>query len=371
LSSKEQDKLINFIKGVAGDEHLKIEEDLGNGFVRLRVSEAERRQAKHDIRFAEDVVVELIRNSRDAGCRNIFVAFHKDKDIRNIVIIDDGSGIPSNLMPRIFEPRVTSKLETVVTDKYGIHGRGMALYSIKSNVEDVDIVASAVDRGSVIRVRVNTGKLPERHDQSTFPATKMHRGEINVVKGPHNILRLLTEFCIEHPELKIFFGSPAQILATMYDLSQNLLTSNKGGKAVFLENFEEGVLPLWQCTGFIADVKALMEISKTYYGLDVSQRNVHRIFSGEIESLDDLHSILISKHKNSVTKRVSGVDLSCSTNLVKYIQKDDLDILSKGIEKEFNKIGNKYFLHLKGDPKIWREKNKIKILLEVEGEDDF
>lgn len=49
------DDLIGFIASVSGDDHLAIEENLGDGFVRLKTAEAERRQAKHDIRCVEDI----------------------------------------------------------------------------------------------------------------------------------------------------------------------------------------------------------------------------------------------------------------------------------------------------------------------------
>ena len=55
------DNLLNFVTAVSGEAFLKVEETLGDGYVRLRVSEAERRQAKHDIRSVEDIVVELMR----------------------------------------------------------------------------------------------------------------------------------------------------------------------------------------------------------------------------------------------------------------------------------------------------------------------
>ena len=68
------DRLLGFIESVAGDSHVRVEENLGDGYVRLRSSEAERRQAKHDIRFVEDIVIELLRNARDAHARSVFVA---------------------------------------------------------------------------------------------------------------------------------------------------------------------------------------------------------------------------------------------------------------------------------------------------------
>ena len=54
-------------------EQLKVEEDLGSGYVKLKISESERRQAFQDIKCVEDIVVELLRNSRDAGSKNIFI----------------------------------------------------------------------------------------------------------------------------------------------------------------------------------------------------------------------------------------------------------------------------------------------------------
>ena len=59
--------LVGFVASMGGERNLRVEENLGEGYVRLRVAEAERRQAKHDIRCVEDIVIEMLRNSRDAG----------------------------------------------------------------------------------------------------------------------------------------------------------------------------------------------------------------------------------------------------------------------------------------------------------------
>ena len=42
--------LVGFVASMGGERSLRVEENLGEGYVRLRVAEAERRQAKHDIR---------------------------------------------------------------------------------------------------------------------------------------------------------------------------------------------------------------------------------------------------------------------------------------------------------------------------------
>ena len=54
-------ELISFIASMSGEGNLRVEENLGEGYVRLRVSEAERRQAKHDIQHVEDIVIEMLR----------------------------------------------------------------------------------------------------------------------------------------------------------------------------------------------------------------------------------------------------------------------------------------------------------------------
>ncbi len=73
------------------------------------------------------------------------------------------------MQEKIFEARVTSKLESMHMDRWGIHGRGMALYSIKENCESAQVVASAPGLGSVIQIVVDTTKISERVDQSTWP----------------------------------------------------------------------------------------------------------------------------------------------------------------------------------------------------------
>ena len=100
----------------------------------------------------EDVVVELLRNSRDAHASRIFLANSREGDLRTFTLIDDGVGIPIPMQERVFEPRVTSKLETMVVDNWGVHGRGMALYSIKSNAADARICVSDLHKGTSLTV---------------------------------------------------------------------------------------------------------------------------------------------------------------------------------------------------------------------------
>ena len=70
---------------------------------------------------------------------NIFVACTREGSTRRIAMIDDGDGVPKHLQRTVFEPRVTSKLDSMHMDKWGVHGRGMALYSIAVNAESATI----------------------------------------------------------------------------------------------------------------------------------------------------------------------------------------------------------------------------------------
>ena len=113
--------LISFIASMSGESNLRVEENLGEGFVRLRVAEAERRQAKHDIQHVEDIVIEMLRNARDAGAANIYLATSKEEGVRTLLFFDDGCGIPSDMHERIFDARVTSKLESMKMVKQRIN----------------------------------------------------------------------------------------------------------------------------------------------------------------------------------------------------------------------------------------------------------
>ena len=88
------DDLIDFVESVSGDAHLAVEERLGDGFVRLQTAEAERRQAKPDIRCVEDVVIEMLRNARDAHATSIFLATSREGRMKTLAFLDDGDGIP-------------------------------------------------------------------------------------------------------------------------------------------------------------------------------------------------------------------------------------------------------------------------------------
>ena len=91
----------------------------------------------------ERVLVNLFLNSAQAGATNICVRAWEGQ----IVVIDDGPGISPELLPRIFEPRVSTKSIT----------SGLGLYVVQSIVEQNGGTVSAANGksgGAVFTMRV-------------------------------------------------------------------------------------------------------------------------------------------------------------------------------------------------------------------------
>ncbi len=356
----ESDELISFIASMSGEGALRVEENLGEGFVRLRVAEAERRQAKHDIRHVEDIVVEMLRNARDAGADRIYIATAKEEGVRTLLFIDNGSGVPRDMQERIFDARVTSKLESMRMDKWGVHGRGMALYSIRENVLDAHVVTSDVDMGSSFSVTVDCASLPERADQSTWPtAAKNDDGVYRCVKGPHNIVRAAGEFALE--ELRtcdVYIGSPTEIAATLYKHAQRSIDPSR---LVFIDDCEE--LPVVERLGTSADAADFIRIARSL-GLDLSERTAHRILAGTIVPLRSVSARLL-RERDEAGHRERDVDLLKDRRGLK-ISRDDVEEFSRALERTFSSLGNKYYVSLASAPKVRVSKDKITVTFDID-----
>ncbi|PKQ10334.1 MAG: ATP-binding protein [Actinobacteria bacterium HGW-Actinobacteria-9] len=356
--STDKDALIDLVSAVSGETFLKVEESFGDGYVRLRTSEAERRQAKHDIRTVEDVVVELLRNARDAHARQIFVATSREGDLRSIVMLDDGVGIPATMQERIFEPRVTSKLETMVVDRWGVHGRGMALYSVRSNVSDVRVVNSDLHRGTSIAVTADTAELTERTDQSSWPTVERgDSGDPVVVRGPHNIVRRILEFACEHPEVDVYYGSPVEIVTTLTAVGRPTLDS---ADILFADDISR--IPLWQRPAAAADASDLAEIAESI-GLAISERTAHRIFAAELAPLEP--AITFATCSDDDPQPQAEPDIYKDRRGLK-IHHSDLTEFQREVTAAFDRLAERYYLHLGGDPKVTVGRAGITVRFPVE-----
>lgn len=352
--------LVDFVAAVSGDTAVRVEESLGEGFVRLRVGEAERRQAKHDIRCIEDVVIEMLRNSRDAGARRILVATTREGDARSLVMIDDGSGVPDSMRERIFDARVTSKLDTVHMDRWGVHGRGMALFSIKENTRMARVMASGKGLGSSIRVEADATELPERKDQSTWPSVGRGDEGQTQLKGPHNIIRTCCEFALEErPNCEVYLGSAADVLSTARALVEQ---SPDRSRLLFVDDPSE--VPVIERPAVAGDARELSAIAQDL-GLPISERTAHRILAGQIKPLRPVAARLLH---HGGTPGAQQVDLSRDRRGLKIAQ-DDIDEFSRTMERAFDLIAERYYVGLSSEPRVSVTRDKITVTFDLEKQD--
>ena len=354
-----ENSLLSFVAEVSGDEYLKVEENLGEGFVRLKISEAERRQAKHDIRSVEDIIVELLRNARDAHAHRIFVATHVEGPLRHMVVLDDGSGIPQPMRDLIFEPRVTSKLDTMVIDDWGVHGRGMALYSISQNTTLCNLTNTVVDGGSSLHIAADTTILKERADQSRWPKVTKVLDKVEVESGPKNLIRNIVEFALAHENIEVYFGSPAEIMATLFALGQNQYKSYAEAIAVPLAHDDT---PLWKRPSSCTDAQELLDCSEEL-GMNLSLRNCYRIINSEINGLESVRTRIF----NTLAPEKKPADIYKDARGLK-IHSADLAAFQVELEQAFDDLAHKYFLSLSDEVKVSVQKDCIRASFPFEKE---
>lgn len=388
---------------------LKIEEDLGSGFVKLKISEAERRQALQDIRTVEEIVVEFLRNSRDSSSKNIFIATKKTSEKKRLLYcIDDGIGIPEKFHNLIFQSRVTSKLEDGVRDSYGFHGRGMALFSIKLNVEDVAITFSDLNRGTCIYAEIDLEKIPEKKDQSIYPNIIKKENSVILAGVVSNIAKILLEFVLQNPSLNVYYGSPTQIIFTMNEIYRK----NAGLKNPEPSEKSENISKLYSfisrnniiVTGIpslASNPLFLGELLKFYFKMDVSERNLQRIFYNEIKPLSSLNEYLsfsaglsagkekfhladseqsfagpktekktVRDKKSAVIKKNDlCVEMHDELKLSNRFKDEEIRYIINILKNEITKLGSKHLLSVDDDVVCKKVNNTINFLINLKQTD--
>lgn len=364
---------------------LNIEEDLGNGYVRLKISEAERRQALQDISCVEDIIVELLRNSRDAGSRNIFIGTKKiENKKRKIYFIDDGKGIPPKLQELIFESRVTSKLENGIKDTYGFHGRGMALFSIKLNTEEVKIVFSDNLKGASFYLDIDLSKVPEKKDQSLMPQIIKMDGDLSIIGGVNNILKTIIEFQLQNKDINFYYGSPTQILSTMRESS--VKGKKDSGHPKFgrwdklIDYIGNNNIKVTEIPALTDNYNLMNGISKKIFKMDISQRGIQRVIYNEIKALDPLKIDIDGNLKGrsqslkedpagNISKKSKGITLYDENKLASRFKDKEIRCIIKAVEDKVKELGDKYFITTCNNIEYKKVNNIIKLLIELKQKD--
>ncbi len=220
------------------------------------------------------------------------------------------------MQERIFEPRVTSKLDSAHMDKWGMHGRGMALFSIRENAEQARVAFSAPGLGTALTVVTDTASLPERADQSTFPHFELKDG-VAAMRGPRNLLRTAAEFALEHrDEVTVFCGSPAEVAAP--------------DPAAFAER------------------AALM-------GLELSERTARRVLDGQVEPplpLRDLLEAQLTAGKGAASRNRTTSAKRHEGGPALRLTEEDRCELAEAMQQAFAAVAERYYLDPSVKPRI-------------------
>lgn len=227
--------------------------DLGSGFARLSGVEGLRRGPSH-INFIEDALFELLRNARDAGANNIYVASSlRARRYRTLTVLDDGHGILEPYKDLVFEPGVTNRHlnpgATSSTTSRPTNGSGLSLYHIKNTAINAEVLSTK--NPTSIQATFDTRSLPERALQS---GTRTARSNLR------GIARSFLSNGASAANLTIYYDSPAAILAALID---SRIIQHKSHKS---------------------DDARLLAAEGQRLGLGVSLRTMQRVKRGEIES---------------------------------------------------------------------------------------
>lgn len=190
----------------------------------------------------EDALLELVRNARDAGARNVFVAFTlRRRRYRVLTVIDDGRGVPEPYQALVFEPGVTSR-------HYSGASAGLSLHHIREAATSIRLTSPA--NPTAVTAVFDTQTLPERSLQSTSR------------RSESNIRATLENFHANEPDPpNIHHGSPSHILATLIN-NRIIQAKSKDGEGA----------------GGIGRVASRAQ----ELGLGLSKRSVRRVLLGEV-----------------------------------------------------------------------------------------
>jgi hypothetical protein len=251
--------------------------DLGAGFARLLGAEGLRRSPGR-LRSVEDALFELLRNSRDAGARNVYVASSLGaRRYRTLVVIDDGRGIPETHKHLVFEPGITSRhldptpeppMQQDASQARTSHGAGLSLYHIKNAALSAEVLSAYSP--TAIKAVFDTRSLPEKRLQS------------NARPSRTNLVATLASFAeISSPNPpRLYHASPARILSRLlkHRIIQTESERVDGGGALYVR-------------------REAMDL-----GLEVSLRTVQRILAGDIPAAPEVTSEVLA----STGRRISG-----------------------------------------------------------------
>jgi hypothetical protein len=255
--------------------------DLGAGFARLSGVEGLRRSPGR-LRSVEDALFELLRNSRDAGARNVYVASSLGaRRFRHLVVIDDGRGIPETHKQLVFEPGVTTRHLNPVPESPAQelpraqntpHGAGLSLYHVKNLALSAEVLSASSP--TVVKIVFDTRLLPEKRLQSNTRPSKTNL--------PATLTRFLAETGPNPPHL--YHASPSRILSRL--LKHRIIQTRQ------------------ESQGNDGEARRVRE-EALGLGLQVSLRTVQRVLGGGISAAGEVTIDSLSEGRDLVGEKPS------------------------------------------------------------------
>ena len=228
--------------------------------------------------------------------------------------------------------------------------------------------------GASIVVKTNTVNLPEKVDQSTFPDFYIDKSHLMSVRGPKNIIRTVCEFAIEnHKTVNVYFGSFAEIAATMYKLK-----TTDALQGIFDEaDSNTKIIELLK----YANTPDKFCQTANDFGIDLSTRTCRRIIKGEIEPLQNIIQQIVDHgiHAQNSTNignaspdnyKFNIEDIKLITNepakpFKLKLHDDDKSAIASSVVENFKPIAQKYYLDEDIHPAISVNRDKISITFDV------
>jgi len=210
---------------------------------------------------------------------------------------------------------------------------------------------------------VNTEKLTEKSDQSSFPTFTLAEGGTVLVRGPRNILRTSCEFAIEsRSTCSVYVGSPVDVAATLFYYGSATLSAID---RAFCRDASQ--LPLSKMLATAGEPEELRALAQSM-GLEMSERTARRIMNGEIAALDPiLDCVEITRDNKQAAKK--RTQTKQGRKAIRF-DKNDANLLKSSAREAFGEIARRYYLEGDIEPQMRVSYDKITLTLPIIRKDD-
>ena len=246
------------------------------------------------------VVKELIENSLDAKAQNISV-YIKEGGIRQIIILDDGTGIKKSEAETAFLPHATSKIQKIddLSSISTLGFRGEALASIAS-VSEIELLTKTENEAIGTRLILSGGEVELNEDSACNKGTKIIINNLffntparkKFLRKPKleesEITKIIEKFILSKPTVKFkYYVDDKLIYNTMgsglKDAIYTIYGKEVASNLIELNHVEKQ----FKITGFIGNTQ-ISKPNRTYQTLFVNNRIVvNYLISSAIQSAYD------------------------------------------------------------------------------------